>query len=702
MLTRVFCQVVLALLALIATPALADTPTRLAPGDRVIVALPGEAAFEAPVAIDAEGRILLPEVGEVTLGGLTLPEAREHLRAQLGEVFLSAPQLDLRLVERRLLIRVLGHVETPGLVDIAQGETVQVAVSAAGGPRLGAQLDRYQLRRGDEVTEFDYKRYLETGDEALLPKLRSLDTIFVPASPLLGNVAIAVDSSTFESTGDSGDAARAVSVFGEVVRPGAYSWKDGMTAMDAILRAGGVTRYAGVEQIRVIADGEPLPFNLKDYLDSGDPARMPEIRPGAILFVPSQAEGVAGSSRTVYLMGEVQKPGAYELGPGAGMLDALANAGGPTRYADARNIRILRGDGSVDRFDLTAFSEGPGARPPAIRPGDAIFLPEAAQDDANSWLSIPSSRAIYLMGAVARPGRYEWSDEMTLLDLLAQGGGPTAAGDAGAIEISVPGAGGGFARQVFDLDAFRAGGTPADLPVLAAGSVVMVPELPADPADNKSRYILQSPDRSIYILGAVQAPGRYAFEPDLSLLDVLSAAGGPSPDADLRAMRHVRTGEATAKAKTVDLRLFFKTGDAAVLPRLAAGDAIYVPSVERPFLDQAPEDTVRVLGAVAAPGRYIFGEEMTILDLLAQAGGPTESALNRKIVVVNLSCCRDQARTFNLTAFARTGDASLLPVVRPGDTVYVPDRNQTGFRRFMGSVTDITQILSLAAIAGGI
>ena len=139
-----------------------------------------------------------------------------------------------------------------------------------------------------------------------------------------------------------------------------------------------------------------------------------------------------------------------------------------------------------------------------------------------------------------------------------------------------------------------------------------------------------------------------------------------------------------------------------MLPVLAAGDALYVPSVERPFIDQAPEDTVRVLGAVAAPGRYIFTDEMTILDLLAQAGGPTENAMNRKIVVVNLSCCRDQARTFNLTAFARKGDMSLLPVVRPGDTVYVPDRNQTGFRRFMGSVTDITQILSLVAIAGGL
>mgnify|MGYP001555924973 CR=1 FL=1 len=233
---------------------------------------------------------------------------------------------------------------------------------------------------------------------------------------------------------------------------------------------------------------------------------------------------------------------------------------------------------------------------------------------------------------------------------------------------------------------------------LKEGSVVLVPELPRDPSDNRSQYILQPPERSIYVLGAVNAPGRYAFEPSLSLLDVLSAAGGPQGSGDLRNLRIVRGREAASEARRVDLSLFIETGDWSLLPDLAAGDSIFVPSVDRPFVDKAPEDTVRVLGAVGAPGRYIFNDEMTILDLLAEAGGPTGDAYNEAIVVVNLSCCRDQARSFDLAAFARTGDVAMLPVVRPGDTVYVPDISQSPFRQFIDGVTDISRVVTLAVL----
>ena len=685
-------------LAFVATAA---AQTVLAPGDRVVIAVPGEPAFGDPVALNADGGVLLPEIGEVDLAGLSLPEAEARLRDALGVAFRAADQLDLRLVERRILVRVLGYVNAPGVVDVARGENAQVAVAAAGGPALGAQLDKFQHRRDGDVTEFDFKRYLETGDDALLPELESLDTIFAPASPLLGNVQVAVDAGTFESVGDTADAAEAVSVFGEVIRPGAYSHRAGMTVLDAILRAGGVTRYAGVEQIRVIAGGEPTPVNLKEYLDTGDDSRMPLVGPGATIFVPSETAGVAAGSRTVYVMGQAPKPGAYELVAEASLLDVLANAGGPTRYADTRNIRILRAEGGVEPFDLDAFTEGGGGLDslPEVRPGDAIFLPEAAQEERTSWLTVPASRAIYLLGAVNRPGRYEWASEMSLLDLLAEGGGPTGGGDPSAIEVSVPAPDGTLRRTIFDLDGYRAGdGRARPLPELSAGSVVMVPELPRDPSDNKSRYILQSPERSIYVLGSVGAPGRYAFEPGLSLLDVLSAANGPLQNSDLRNIRLVKGRQDVAEARKIDLSLFFQTGDFNVLPNLSAGDSIFVPSVDRPFIDQAPEDTVRVLGAVGRPGRYIFNDEMTILDLLAQAGGPTGAAYNSAIVVVNLSCCRDQARTFDLERFAKSGDMDLLPVVRPGDTVYVPDISQSPFRQFMDGVTDVTRIVSLVVL----
>jgi len=53
---------------------------------------------------------------------------------------------------------------------LPDGATVQQAIQAAGGLVPGAQLDKMQLRRNGKVIPFDYKRYLDTGDAALIPK----------------------------------------------------------------------------------------------------------------------------------------------------------------------------------------------------------------------------------------------------------------------------------------------------------------------------------------------------------------------------------------------------------------------------------------------------------------------------------------------------------------------------------------------------
>ena len=107
---------------------------------------------------------------------------------------------------------------------------------------------------------------------------------------------------------------------------------------------------------------------------------------------------------------------------------------------------------------------------------------------------------------------------------------------------------------------------------------------------------------------------------------------------------------------------------------------------------------MRVIGSVAKPGRYRFADNMTILDLLAEAGGPTGDAYQEKIVVVNLANGNEQARVFNLVGFAKTGDIKKLPVVRAGDTVYVPNAEQSEWKIFMGGVRDAVSILSLFAL----
>ena len=675
----------------------------LRPGDVLVLTVPGEVAFETPFEIDRYGYVQLPEVGRIKVEDLSLDQAKAKLQQALAGIFRDLERFDVLLKQRQLPITVLGYVRKPGPVTLPAEGNVQMAIAAAGGLVPGAQLDKLQVRRGDETLPVDYKKYLDSGDAALLPALQPRDLVFVPASPLIGNVQIEFDAATLAAGGDAGESGRAVKVFGEVNNPGSFTYKDGNSLVDLLMRAGGVTRFAGVERIRVINQGAPQLFDLKAYLDSGDSSRLPSIQGGATIFVPKQEEAVSRSASTVYIMGEVFHPGAYEGREGTTFFDILANAGGPTRFAESRQIRILRQDGSVENFDLQGYTEGLArTKQPAIRPGDAIFVPEKTDMNEKSWLKVAPNRAVMVIGQVTQPGRFEWSDEMSLLDLLAHAGGPTSQADIADVRIVPPGG----KAQSFDLDRFvNQGGDVTSLPVIHAGYTIMVQELPQDPSDNKSQWIRQSKDNSIYVFGQVGAPGRYAFNDHLGFLDILSAADGPTAAADIHNIRITHRSEAITRVTKLDLSDYFETGDETLLPQVLPGDTIYIPEKGRPWLDEKKENTVRVMGAVAKPGRYRFNEDMTILDLLAEAGGPSATAYLERIVVVNVAKAQageDQARTFDFEEFMLEPDFAALPLLRPGDTLYVPERSSSNWAIFMDGVRDSVSLLSIFAIIGGL
>ncbi|MGB0683895.1 MAG: SLBB domain-containing protein [Magnetovibrionaceae bacterium] len=683
----------------LSTSVKAETVT-LGIGDILIIALPGEAAFEEPFAIDRDGTVMIPEVGTVALAGKSIPEARIAIEAALSDVYRDLDRLQVALKERRLPVNVLGYVNTPGPVDLPVGATVQMALNAAGGLAQGAQLDRLQVRRGGQVTTFDFKHYLDTGNDADVPKLQALDTVFVPASPLTGNVQVEFDARTLTAAGDAAEDGSAITVFGEVHRPGVFAWKGEGTVIDFLMRAGGVTRYAGIEQIRVISEGEPHPFNMREYLDTGLADNLPPLAAGDTIFVPQATEQVKVGARVVYVMGEVFKPGAYETKEGAEFFDILANAGGPTRFAETRQIRILKADGAVQPFDLQGYTEGTNDLPlPQIEPGDAVLVPEKTDMNEKSWLKVAPNRAVRIMGAVNRPGRYEWSDEMNLLDLMAHAGGPMAAADTAHIQV-LKGDDDSATPALFDFKAYlETGGAGTDVPVIAAGDTVVVPELPKDPNNNKSQWVRQASDRSIYIMGAVGAPGRFAFNSDLNFLDILAAADGPTGTADLRNIRISHRGGDTMEVTKLNLSLYFETGDESLLPEVKPEDVIFIPTRQRDWLDKPKELTVRVLGEVARPGRYKFDDSMTILDLLAEAGGPTRSAYQERIVVVNAAGDESRARSFDLVHFAKTGAFEDLPVIRAGDTVYVPNEGQSPYSILSAALRDAVSVLSLVRLA---
>ncbi len=674
-------------------------------GDLIQISLPGEDSLKEPFAVDRQGRIILPEVGAVLVAGKSMKEIDALITDKLGSVFLDLDNLIIYLHKKQLMISVRGYVNQPGEFTLQADASIQLALYAAGGLRTGAQLDRMQLIRNNTTQVFNYKQYLDSGDASMLPELQSMDSLFIPASPMTGNVEVEFDPSKIADAGDAGDAAndkQAIKVFGEVNSPGSFSFRNSMNIVDLLMRAGGVTRYAGVEQIRVITQGQPNLFNLKEYLDTGNEVHLPDIVAGATIFVPRQEEEIKTGARMVYVMGEVAKPGAYESKNDATFMDILANAGGPTRFAESRQIRIIKADSSIVPFDLTGYTEGSVVgKPPHISPGDAIFVPEKTDMNEKSWLKVSPNRAIRVIGAVVRPGRIEWSDEMSLLDLLAHVGGPMARADTNNIEIVIPQNDGSTKVHNFDLNDFiKKGLSDKALPVIKAGTTVLVQELPIDPSDNKSQWIRQASEKSIYIFGQVGAPGRYMFSNEMHFLDILAAADGPTDKADLRNIRVNHRDDRMKRVSKLDLALYFETGDDTLLPQITMGDTIYIPEKDRLWLDKSKESTVRILGAINKPGRYRFDDTMTLLDLLAEAGGTNGDAYIENITIVNLSCCKDQARSFDLGNFSRNAAFANLPVLRAGDTVYIPYKSESNFEKFRSGLSDIIQVVALGALFG--
>ncbi|RJE77473.1 sugar ABC transporter substrate-binding protein [Pseudoalteromonas sp. MSK9-3] len=660
-------------------------------GNKLFLYVPGEVEFETLFEVGKDGSIVLPEIGRVQAEGKTVSEFQKELSVTLSDVYRAMDDFYIELRARDIFITVLGYVNEPEQVSIPFDGNIQTVIAKAGGLKPGAQLDRLQIRREETIIEFDYKAYLDSGNVKLLPKLLSGDIVFVPVSPLLGNVQIDFDAQTLSATGDA-SAGSAITLLGEVHNPGSFSFKEDMSVLDAIMRAEGVTRYADVTKIRVIVDKTPQVFDLKAYLDKPNKDNMPELKAGSTIYVPIMVDDVNTTARTVYIMGEVQKPGAYEAPDNINFLDILANAGGPTRFAETRQIRILTPAGDNILFDLQGYSEGiVSAEIPLLNPGDVIFVPEKTDLNEKSWLKIPPSRAIKIIGAIISPGRYEWSQEMDFTDLLGHAGGPTKGANINDIKIVRN----GEVTKRFDLEKYTITDGKTPLPELQAGDTVIVEELPVDPADNKSQWIRQESSKSIYIMGQVGSPGRYSFNNNMHFIDILAAADGPNGNADIRNIRVTHRNETKARVSKLDLALYFETGDETLFPSVLPGDTIFVPEKTKDWLRKPKEQVVRIMGAIQKPGRYNYDDTMTLLDILAEAGGPTSSALIDKIVVVNHSCCKEQSRVFDLEAFVKNPNSVNIPVLRAGDTLYIPDKGQDLMSQFKDNFVDFITIIAL-------
>lgn len=256
----------------------------------------------------------------------------------------------------------------------------------------------------------------------------------------------------------------------------------------------------------------------------------------------------------VSVLGQVGRPGTFELLPPVRVLDAVSSAGGLLESADRRAARLVRADGTVVELDLERAERGDPSHNPVLETGDTLVVPE----DVVGF--------VFVLGEVNRPGVFRLKGEMRVLEALALAGGLTEkAGVERAYVVR-----GRTARVSVDLGALLTRGDHRHNLPLQAGDVLFVPE------DLENR---------VYVLGDVNRPGVFALRHAPTVLAAITQAGGVNlrnqpNEAFVLRRNNGAAGAATngngAERIRVDLPALLRGDPGKDLP-LQAGDVVFVP-----------------------------------------------------------------------------------------------------------------------------
>jgi protein involved in polysaccharide export with SLBB domain len=350
----------------------------------------------------------------------------------------------------------------------------------------------------------------------------------------------------------------------------------------------------------------------------------------------------------VYVVGDVQRPGAYDISSLSTPLNAIYAAGGPTGVGSLRIARHYRGKELVREIDLYDFLLH-GVRPDVERleAGDTILVP-------------PVGRQVTVVGMVKRPAIYELKDESELSDVLNDAGGLLASAALTRITIERIEQQGHRTTLNLNLpegstaDSFRK--TIDAFAIQDADRVIIAPILPYS-------------EKAIYVEGHVVRPGKFPYSDNMMLNDVIRSYQDLLPEP-------AEHGE-IIRLMPPDLRL--EAIDFNVPDVLAGNEPIHLQPFDTIRITgryEADAPKVHVHGEVLHPGEYALSQGMTAAQLVRMAGGFKRSALvaNADLasyVVKDGSQVVTQRGTVRIGAAVNNFDRTADVVLKPGDVLTI-------------------------------
>lgn len=427
---------------------------RINPGDELRLGLSGSVqASNLRLTVDSEGRIFVPRVGAITVGGVRYGDLHGVIARQVSRQYRS---FELEVTVARLhglTVYVTGFANTPGAYTVGSLSTLVNAVLEAGGPAAGGSFRSIQLRRGGKlVSDFDLYDLLLKGDKSGDAVLQNGDVIYIAP------------------------AGEQVAVVGSVNQEAIFEVAPGQTLYDAVIYAGGINTVADSTRLMVL-DSLSEDDTAWQQITAGD-AQTRKARRGDVIRVLSRvgiARPLQQQSVLVTISGEVARPGRYYFAPGTRMAELVEQAGGLTQQAfpyasvitresvkqqqresfnraveDAEFLLTAQPATSINRAQLIQPANlelvrsivsqlrerEPSGRLVFDLPVTAASLPSDVILENNDTVYVPPRPVtVGVFGAVPSPASFAYRSGRTVRDYLSSAGGIQKLGDKSEVFV---------------------------------------------------------------------------------------------------------------------------------------------------------------------------------------------------------------------------------------------------------------------------
>ena len=631
----------------------------LGEGDEVHISIFGSSQTEIHQRIGADGSIQPAGSTKIFLKGMTLAQGRTAIQNKLSQFFSFRPdQIAVTITTARTVsVGIYGEVGVQGGFTISALNTAFNALAAAGGPTDMGSVRNVQLSRSGKNYRLDLYKYMTNPTAGVKYDIQNGDVIFVPI------------------------AQKVVGIEGAVNRPMRYELVDGESMLDLIGYAGGLTASAHPDFVQVerFENGSKkyLEYNLRDVLSGRSKVALEQ---GDVVRIRTGNEPL---DQYVAISGDVYYEGNYDLAKNRSLIALLENA--KPRYTARTEyvyVERTRPDETVEVLTVP----WPGLK------GNPDFELEAR--DAVRVLDQASFRdveTISVNGQVRAPftRTFGMNDRMTV---------------AQAIEYAD-----GLKPSVFPVAyIFRRDLTNADkmeyirINLDTDGETLLQPGDQLNIYDN-TRYTNVG---EVNVSGAVKEPFGTAYDPSLTVHDLLSMAGGFAVGAAFDKVEVFRVNLSNTEAVKMDLITLKVDEDYNVI-----GEDFQLQPFDHIVVRLTPNFTmgrsVEINGRVKYPGTYVLTDsKMQLSSVIEMAGGLLDDAdpfarlfrtyNNRGNIGLDLRKVKQNKGSLKEDPILMEGD--VINIVRQENTVTI---RETGTRLAQYIPDDFSATQKLMVYKGG-